>query len=88
MQQLNANMSHSRRINELIYSVFSWGRRGNAEASVWALRQTISLTSRILNQEDPELSLATLRQAEDALDEVIGETRDLIRWTQPPSGPE
>ena len=55
---------------------------------MWALRQTISLTSRILNQEDPELSLATLRQAEDALDEVIGETRDLIRWTQPPSGPE
>lgn len=87
MAMPSQKVAETLRLSILIFC-FSWGRRGNAEASVWVLRQTISLTSRILAQDDPELSLATLRQAEDRLGEVIEETRDLIRWSQPPPGPE
>ena len=75
MAMPSQKVAETLRLSILIFC-FSWGRRGNAEASVWVLRQTISLT-RTLAQDDPELSLATLRQA-----------RDLIRWSQPPPGPE
>ena len=53
------------------------------------MRAAISLTQRVLNQEDPELSLPVLCQTYEALDETIEEARDLIRWAQPlPENPE